>query len=40
MSSDEKSSFIKFLVEQVKSKDKQIKLVQERLEQIIEQLHK
>ena len=40
MSSDEKSSFIKFLVEQVESKDEQIKLVQERLEQIIEQLHK
>lgn len=40
MSSDEKSSFIKFLVEQVESKDEQIKLVQERLEQITEQLHK
>jgi len=40
MSSDEKSSFIKFLVEQVESKDEQIQLVQERLEQIIEQLHK
>jgi len=40
MSSDEKSSFIKFLVEQVESKDEQIKLVQERLKQIIKQLHK